>query len=413
MIYDKAKQFDTSSRSFLWGLFKAETKTPAKGNNKGIVTSIVGEFQDRTRKDIKKWREAIQAAENPENPRWNLWHDLVDDLMTDGHVTANIDIRKAATVGTRFYIESTDGKENEEATALLQTEWFYNLMNDWLDSIFVGTTVHELVDPVTFTWKLIPRRNTCVQFQRVYFEVMGDKYVTYSDPGFAKNVIETRSRRSFGIINDIVPQLIWKRNAQQTWADFADKFGIPLVTAETMETNPKKLDALEAALRGIGQAGQAILPDGTKITIHDSSTKGDPYRIFKEQIETTNSEISKRIVGGTMVSDNGSSRSQSEVHERTLDDKISEADRRMIEFNTNNKLIPLLRMWGFKFAEGDKFVFDRSEELSLKEHWEIVSDVLNNYEVDDTWISKTFNVPIIGKKEKVNNTANGISANFR
>ncbi|MBE9468985.1 MAG: DUF935 family protein [Bacteroidetes bacterium] len=406
------RNYDINKKSYLWGLIKAETKTPSTGKkNNGIITQLISEFQDRSRSDIQKWRQAMQAAEDPENPRWNLLQDLYDNLMTDGHLMANIQIRKSAVMGNRFFIMDKDGKENDEVTQQIQTEWFYNIIEFLLDSIYRGYSVIELTDPILMRWKLIPHRNVCPQFERIYLEVMGTKFVTYSDPSFANNIIALTSLNKFGILNDIIPQLIWKRNAQQTWADFSERFGIPLVTAETLETDTKKLNLIETMLRKLGQAAQAVLPEGTKITIHDSSTKGDPHNIFSEQIKITNSEISKRIVGGTMISDDGSSYSQSEVHERTLNDKIAEADRRIIEFTVNNKLIPLLRNYGIKFNDNERFVFDRSERLSLTEHWKIVSGILQNYDVDDEWISRSFNVPIIGKKQQ--SVGAGITANFR
>jgi phage gp29-like protein len=412
-------KYNISTKSYLFGLFKNEVKTPIapkKSSSKGIITQLVQEFQDRSRKDIQIWREAMQAAENPENPRWSLIQDLYDDLMTDGHLMANIQIRKAAVLSNRFFIQDKEGNENEETSLQLQTEWFYHMLEHMLDAIYKGYTVLELADPTVMRWENVPRRNVCPQKGRIYFEVLGDKFIEYRLPAFIRNILEVSNITKFGILNDIVPQLIWKRNAQQVWADFSERFGIPMVTAETMETDSKKLDKIEDMLSKLGQAAQAVLPEGTKITIHDSSTKGDPHNVFNEQIKTTNGEISKRIVGGTMISDDGSSRSQSEVHERTLDFKIAESDRRLIEFTVNNKLIPILNTWGFKFADGDKFVFDRTESLTLMEQWEIVSGVLSQYDVDEEWIARNFNIPILAKKQQPTTKttqAGGLSANFR
>ena len=411
-------EYEVQSQSYLFGLVKRETKIPvaaaSSANKKGLIAQIVGEFKDKTRSDIKKWRGALDAADNYEDPRWFILQDLYDNLMSDGHLQALMQIRTAAVTGNRFYIMDQDGNENEEASRQLETEWFYNLMERWLYSIYRKYSVNELVDPVNMIWKMVPHRNVCPQFERIYFEVGGNKFINYTDPKFQKNLISVESIHPYGALNDIIPQLIWKRNAQQVWADLSERFGIPMVTAETITTDKKKLDEIEEALNNLGQAANAVLPEGTKVTIHDGSTKGDPHKIFMEQIKTTNDEMSKAFLGGTMVVDDGSSRSQSEVHERTLDEKIAEKDRRMIEFTVNNKLIPMLRMHGFKFNDNERFVFDRSESLSLKEHWEIVQGVLNSYEVDEQWISKTFNVPILGKKEsQAVNPAQSLAANFR
>lgn len=98
-------------------------------------------------------------------------------------------------------------------------------------------------------------------------------------------------------------------------------------------------------LQALGEAAQAVLPEGTTIDVKESKT-GDAYMVFDKQIERANTELSKAVLGGTMLTDNGSSRSQSEVHERNLDDKLSEDDRRIVTFTVNDQLIPMLALWG-------------------------------------------------------------------
>jgi len=399
-------EFTTTTKSYLYGLFKAESKAPMQkgggGSSSSIVMQLTNEFSDRARADIQKWRDALEAADNPDDPRWSTLQDLYANLLTDGHLTAVINIRKAATLSNRFIVrDAKTGKDVPEQTALLKTEWFYKMMEHLLDSVFFKYTVMELVDPVTMRWELIPRRNCSPQRGLIYLEVAGSKGIPYTDPGFARNILELQSISPFGLLNNIIPQLIWKRNAQQTWADFSERFGIPLISAETTKTDKTSLDKIEKQVRALGQAAQAILPEGTKITIHDQAQKGDPHKVFLEQITVSNEEVSKAIVGGTMVVDSGSSRSQSEVHERTLDYKIAESDRRMVEFFVNGKLIPLLRTYGFKFTDTSAFEFDRTESLSLSAHWDIVNEALSFYDVDEEWVSTTFNFPITGKKQGV------------
>jgi phage gp29-like protein len=407
----------TTTKEFLWGAYKTTTApiaTAISGNSNKIISQIVSEFADRSRSDIKKWRSALAAFEDVDSPKSVLLQDLIRNLMTDGHLMAQIQIRKSATLSKRFMIIDKAGQEVEERTELLQTEWFYTFMEHMLDSVFFGYTVLELTDPATMKWELLPRRNIIPAQNKILFEAGSDLGLLYNNPAFARTVIWRYNMDPHGIINDIVPQLIWKRNAQQVWADFSERFGIPLISAETSITDGKELKRIENMMRQLGRAAQAVLPENTKITIHDAATKGDPHKVFLEQITITNNEIGKRIVGGTMLTDDGSSLSQSEVHERTLDEKISENDRRMVEFTVNGKLIPLLRTWGFAFQDGDRFIFDRSEELSMSDHWTIVNGVLTYYDVDQEWVSRRFNIPISGKKNTASSlTTTALSANFR
>ena len=384
--------------------------TPGKGASTGIVMQIVGEFTDRSRVEIKNWRDAIVATDDPERPRWVLLQDIYDNLTTDGHLSALLSLRKAATLANPFYIKDLKtGKDIPELTALLETEWFLSLLEHILDAQFRGFTVMELVDPTTMQWQLVPRRNCVPQKGMVLFESNGEKGISYRDPVFVKNVFEVQSINRLGILNNVIPQLIWKKNAQQAWADFSERFGIPLVTATTTKSDKASLDSMESSLRALGQAAQAVLPEGTAITIHDQVTKGDPHKVFQEQINTTNAEVSKALVGGTMITDNGSSKSQSEVHERTLDYKIAESDRRLVEFVVNGKVIPILRLWGFRFPDNVQFVFDRTEQLSLSDHWKIVEGALNYYEMDEAIIADTFNLPIVQKRQSPVETRHAVS----
>lgn len=97
----------------------------------------------------------------------------------------------------------------------------------------------------------------------------------------------------------------------------------------------------------------------------------------------------------------GSNRSQTEVHERSLDNKIAQADKRLIQFIVNDQLFPLLRMHGYKIDDNDHFEFKTAEqEMELPALWNITNGLITNgYEVQQEWISKTFNIPIEGKKK--------------
>ncbi len=363
-----------------------------------ISSSIIEGFKDTTRADIMKWRNALKAAQHPTDPRSHYLQDLYDNLESDGHFVAQKELRKGATLGYDFSIvDRKSGELNQEKTDLFREEWFYNFLSMALDSIFRGYTLIELTDTKVLHFERIPYRNVVGKNSRIYPDVMGNKFIDYSK-GFESTLIQIGQPDSLGIMADICGQLIWKRNAQQSWAEFTERFGMPLISATTSKTSKADIEQIDQMLASLGEAARAVLPEGTTISIQPF-TGGDSFQVFDTQIERINAEISKPIVGGTMVSDDGSSRSQSEVHERNLDDKLSEADRRMISFVVNGQLIPMLAKWGFPVnPDSDKFQFNQSFELDLTQHWNIVNQMISQgYEVDEKWLSQTFNVPITGR----------------
>lgn len=383
----------------------ATTKRSGKSNPMAVIEKIAKQFKDTSRKDIQKWRTAIQVAESPEKPRRDLIIDIYDDLMTDSHLSSQMEIRKAATLNTSFQVISKKtGEVNPEKTQLLQKKWFYEFIEHVLDAKFYGFSLIEFLnfDGEKINIGLVPRRNVVPNLKMVVPDwSKADSTIIYDNPKYDAWLIEANNQ-NLGILNKIVPNLIWKRNIMQSWAEFCERFGIPLITATTLKQDTESLDLIDSMLTQLGEAAHAVFPEGTTLEIKEAN-RTDAYMVFDKYIERNNEEISKAITGGTMVSDNGSSKSQSEVHERNLEERIAPADRRHITFIINDELIPLLNAHGYNFSEDDFFTFDVSQELTIEKHWEVVKGIMERYEVDQTWLSKTFNVPIIGEREAPTN----------
>lgn len=381
---------------------KRKQNLPHK-NKQEITTQIIREFKDQSRAEIKKWRMALSIAGDADNPRSYLLQDLYDNLESDGHFLAQVRLRKAATTGYGFsIIDRQTGDVNEEKTKLFQAEWFYDFIDHVLDVPLKGYTVLELVNPDTMDFRLIPRRNVSPQQHKVFYEVLGDKGIDLDSPEYEHTLVRIGKTDDFGIMAHICGQLIWKRNAQQSWAEFTERFGMPLISATTNKTSKADIDKINSMLRTLGEAATAVLPEGTSIKI-DPFTGGDSFKVYDAQIERINEEMSKPITGGTMITDDGSSRSQAQVHERNLDDKIAESDRRMVQFTVNNQLLPIMQYWGWDVnPETDEFQFDPSFELTLSQHWNIAYQAMQcGYELDDEWLSKTFSLKITGRREPV------------
>lgn len=373
-------------------------------NSAAIVNEIARQFKDTSRKDISKWRTAIQLANDVEKPRRDYLMDLLDDLDTDGHLISQMEQRKAATLNTPFQIiNKKTGEIDVEKTDFLQGKWFYNLIEWALEAKLYG---HSLVEFQSFEGnkikdELIPRRNVIPDFKQVVPDWKQDDIrINYEEDLENGWLLEFGKKGDLGLLNKIVPNLIWKRNIIQTWAEFCERFGIPLTTATTLSQDEKQLDLIEDMLAQLGEAAYAVFPKGTDIEIKEAN-RTDAYMVFDKKITRQNEEISKAITGGTMLSDNGSSKSQSEVHERNLEERLSPMDRRDITFVINDELLPLLIKRGYPFSEDDVFGFDVTQNLDLADHWKIVKEVQENHIVDPKWISKTFNVPIIGDKQEV------------
>ncbi len=382
---------------FSWGKTPVSQGTPKQDTN-DIVFKIAQEFQDRNRKKIDGWRQSLTAAENPEDPRWSSMQDLIDDLILDAHLASVIDVRKSATLNHRGYVRDKTTKiQLDEQTDFLNKQWFYEFLDNALDSVFRKYTVAQFFrinDLPRFS--IIPRRNICPQKGRMYIEVAGNEYINYLE---VPNVIEIMHTSKFGLINDVIPNVIWKRNALQSYAEFTERFSKPLITATT--GNRAEVDKIDKGLKNLGDSGTAVLPFGTTIEIHDLANAGNPEKTYIENAKLQDNQVSKRIVGSTTMVDEGANRSQTEIHEKTLDDKIAMSDRRNMMFCINDQLFPVLQNLGFNFDNTKhEYVFDETEDQTLSEQWTIAKEAMElGYEMDTDELIKTYNLPIKGKKE--------------
>lgn len=127
--------------------------------------------------------------------------------------------------------------------------------------------------------------------------------------------------------------------------------------------------------------------------------------MYSKFIEHNSNEISGVLVGANTLGTNDANRSNTEVHERSLDFKISQSDRRNIGFNVNDDLLPLLKIQGYSYISDDDVFewIESKEEIDLTKFWEIVKGIMEEFEVEEEWVSKTFNVPITGKKQTQEN----------
>ncbi len=387
---------------------KTDTRPLKSGklNSNAIILQIAKAWKDRSRKDIQSWRVALAAMEHIDTPRFNRYFDLIDDLKTDGTLKTQILLRKSATLSIGFQIRNRKtGEVNEEASELFQQKWFYKYLGTELDSYLFGARIVEFLEfnGHNIRFAIVPPRNTVPVEKRIYPDLSKDNvFIQYDADEYKPWVIELNPDNPLGLINDIVPNLIWKRNVAQSWAEFCEKFGMPLVSATTNNNNAAHIDKVEQQLLALAEASVGVFPEGTTIKF-DEANRTDAYNVYSKFIEQNTNEIAGVMVGSNTLSQNAANRSQTEVHERSLDYKISQADRRNISFTVNDDLIPLLRTQGYSYiSEDDVFEWlEDEDDTPITELWNIVNGLMTNgYNVEQEWISTTFNIPIEGRTQR-------------
>ena len=198
--------FDRPTRSEIMTL--ARKASSRKGLK--LTAQLLQQSDSLTKKDIADWRNAHQMAIDYENPNRSRLYDIYGDAVLDAHLSGCIGQRKGKTLQKDFRLVGQDGKENAEATELLQQEWFSDFMDLALDSRFWGPTLIQMGDIVNDEngimrydgVELVPRKHVVPEYG-VVVKSPGDDWrggISYVEGDFANWVIPVGKGRDLGYV---------------------------------------------------------------------------------------------------------------------------------------------------------------------------------------------------------------------
>lgn len=127
------------------------------------------------------------------------------------------------------------------------------------------------------------------------------------------------------------------------WVTLMQIYGVPLAIATLpAETNDLRAanDAtvIRAALAGLGQGSNAIVPTGSQIEVINAASQGSPHMMFSVLLDYVDKQMSKLVLGQTMTTDNGSSHAQATVHNDVRKD-IREGDAEDLSWTINEYIV--------------------------------------------------------------------------
>ena len=263
---------------------------------------------------------------------------LAEVEARDAHIGGVLDTRyKAATrVPMRAVARSDDARDVEIAEAvqreIFDASWFRPLCRDLLDGTMKGWAVCEIVWQTGDVWK--PSEVRQVDQQLTGIDPLDDRRVQWRDPADLTKlqpipaytaIVHAPSgpsgplyRRGIGRSLAILYAL--KRLGLQAFATFVELYGVARPVVKYSDgTSTDDLDKLQADLEEWGSAGYLMTPGSVEVKFPEPARDSTGSPIHRALAEFCDLQSSKRIVGQTMTTDGGSSRSQAEVHERVAE----------------------------------------------------------------------------------------------
>lgn len=275
----------------------------------------------------------------------------------DPHYASVLGTRKRAVSGLEPTVEaaSEDRRDVELADAvreLVRRPEFGEMVDDALDALGKGYAAVEILWdrsarewwPDTYRWR-DPRFFT---FDRENGRTLRLLDETDSFNGIAlppyKFIVHMPRLKSGlpirrGLARLVAAAYMCKAYGVTDWVAFAEVFGMPLRIGRYGQTATERdIQTLINAVANLGTDAAAVLPDSMRIEFEEPGSRSDGAELFERLAEFLDKQVSKAVLGQTMTADDGSSRSQAEVHDEVRGD-ILVADARQLANTLNRDLI--------------------------------------------------------------------------
>ena len=379
-------------------LAAANNTTPQNATKAVSVLANVEKQQSSLyKKEIVNFIMARQDALNIERPRRNTLIELYDDTVMDMFLNGIINNRIVRISNKPFMVIDVEtGKPDEVAELMLKKSWFNTWVKLCMESRMYGHSLiyfKEIKNGEVRQVDKVDRRYVVPELQWVLRSLSDEvPMITYTDPEISQFFISCGEPSDLGLLLMAAIGVILKKHSWQNWDEFEEIFGIPIRTATTPGNDKKVLDGIEAWLKKMGSAAYGVFPEGTTLDIKENKSS-DAFGVFNEKRKAINEELSVLILGQTMTVLNGSSKSQSETHQKTSDE-ILEDDLTFVEHLVNDELIPRLISFGYAFKPTHRFAWDTTDALPLTEQWKIDQGLLEKFDIDPEYFQEKYNVPV-------------------
>ncbi len=302
--------------------------------------------------DIKA---ALTLAKNVDAPDRSKMLQIYDYIVKDAHLKSQMKTAKFKVLAEPFILYNADTPD--DATSLLfRKKWMSKIIAYILEAEMYGFTVLELdgLDPATFniaSVEKIEREYISIEKQWILIEGnINGSYLPYADIMNEIDLLEFGEKDDYGCLLECTYNVIWKYYSRSDWSRGSEKFGMPILSIEADTNNDNELDAIEAKASSFGTDGYIVTQKGDKATFIER-TGAKMHDIWFDNIKYCDEQISKNINGQTATSDVKAFAGAAQVQERTMDD-FTFARLQNICDEVNEKLIPYLRLKGFKIPEG-------------------------------------------------------------
>ena len=295
-----------------------------------------------------------------------LWNgEAYREVLRDDQVISTLKQRQMAVVGKKFRVVAGGDKRRDKAAAEFVAEQLARVRWDtvcekMLFGRFFGCAVAEAM------WAR-DGRHVVLDALRVrdharfgFSPEMELKLLTSSKPDgetlparkfwwFSVGADHDDEPYGMGLAHYCYWPTFFKRNDVALWLHFLEKFGKPTARGVLPAgAGDAEKQALLAATAEVHEASAVVVPEGMMLDLIEAGRSGNAS-YYRDLFELMNAAISKVVLGQTMTTDSGSSRSQAQVHLDVREDLVR-ADAALLNDSFNRSVARWLRDWNYPDA---------------------------------------------------------------
>ncbi|MFB1078149.1 DUF935 domain-containing protein [Photobacterium damselae] len=283
----------------------------------------------------------------------------------DLHYSSVLRTRKLAVAAIQPTVEAAsddvaDIDMAERVREILDEDQIPELLFDLLDGLGKGVSVVQILwDTSKTPWKPRDYKWVDPRFLRPDQETLEEILLISNDaPTGAqlepyKFMIHKPRAKSGSVWRNGIARLVavmymLKSFTVRDWWAFAEVFGIPVrVGKYGPNASEDDIATLINAINKIASDAGAVMPESMKVELIETAKGKGGETLFENMARWCDEQTSKAVLGQTMTSDNGSSRSQAEVHNEVRLD-IAKWDARQLEACVNEFLVKpyIILNWG-------------------------------------------------------------------
>jgi hypothetical protein len=315
---------------------------------------------------IEQFTASLNAARSSYTQERGYLYDMYQNALDfDAQLVALWQKRIISTSGLR--LEYVVGDTAVDASNVVDSPRFAEFIGDYLMSLrFWGMGLFEFRDELwkgrpLFDYYAIPVKHidpyTKTVRVRQYTASHGDK--SWKN---MRNVVFVGKPDEFGLGLQATLLALYKRETMNRYANYIRLAGNNFERVKYRGAIPdpmRRADIIDRLQRR--QTNTVDLPPDIDVEF-DNLTSSQQNELFENALKYYNDQLSLLVLGQTMTTQDGSSRSQAEVHER-VQDTIFDADAKAVLDMLNFEMYELMPMWGLPLGGRWRFVERASSRI--------------------------------------------------